>query len=506
MKTLSLISLLLLVGHSFAVAQRDKTLADSLKDKVLTPAEMQSDCRYLRRALEETHPGLYRYHTREEMSHEMDSVEGLLNQDMSFYKYYRLLAALTADIRCAHTGIHPRWNIMRVLASAKGFPYAIMYIDNHAYVTFNDTPDTVVKPGYEILSINGVAIDSITAILLRHLWSDGYIETGKWRTLEDAYFSLYYYLFVDQPDHFSITCKGPTGEMLSVEEDAVAFEDLDKNSAANPVNAAMIKIYGPRSRLNRTKPWRLEFHKEHDAAVMTIRTFGTGKNGDEAAEKIHDFLEKSLIEIRKSKVNNLIIDLRYNPGGWDNEGEVLFTYLIDTPAYYYRRVHAVTDSSEFLQLSSISKEELKNIKEELIPEKDGTFTVREKYNKTLAKQYPQKDRFAGKVYFLVNGGSASSAGEFSAVAQSNRLGVFVGEETQGNYTGDNGGEFIPLILPQTRIFVNIPLLYYDNAVVPPAQVGRGAIPDYIVPINLKDLLSGTDTQLNFVYDLIRKSN
>jgi hypothetical protein len=92
------------------------------------------------------------------------------------------------------------------------------------------------------------------------------------------------------------------------------------------------------------------------------------------------------------------------------------------------------------------------------------------------------------------------------VAYSNHLGVFVGEETQGNYTGDNGGEFIPLVLPLTKIFVNIPLLYYDNAVTPPAQVGRGTIPDHIVPNNMNDILSGTDTQLNFVFDLIRKNS
>lgn len=505
MKTCLLISALLVLTYFSAVGQPGMASTDSLKYKVLTPVEMLSDFRYLRRALEETHPGLYRYHTREEMSRELDSVEGLLNRDMPFYTYYRLLAAMTADIRCAHTGILPRRNLKRILAAGKGFPFATTYIDSHLYVTFNDTPDTVVKPGFEILSINGAPIDSITAILLRHLWSDGHIVSGKWRTLEDSYFALYYYLFVDQPDRFSVTCKRPTGEMLSVEEDAVGFEDLDKNSAANPVNAAMIKIYGSRSRLNRAKPRRLEIYKEQDAAVMTIRTFGIGKTGDEAAVKMRDFLEKSFAEIRKNKIDNLIIDLRYNSGGWDNTGEVLFTYLIDTPTYYYRRFHTVTDSSAFLQLSSISKEELNNIKAELIPEKDGTFTVKEEYNKTLAMQYPQKDRFTGKVYFLVNGGSASSTGEFAAVAQSNRLGVFVGEETQGNYTGDNGGEFIPLVLPQTRIFVNIPLLYYDNAVTPPAQAGRGTIPDYVVPVNITDLLSGTDTQLNFVYGLIGKS-
>lgn len=498
-------SMLLLFMCKFTMGQ-EKTSTDSLKDKVLTPAEMQSDFRYLRKALEETHPGLYRYHTREEMSHEMDSIEFLLNRDMPFYTYYRLLATLTADIRCAHTVILPRRNLMHILSSAKCFPYYVIYVGNHVYVDFSASPDTLVKPGFEVLSINGLSIDSVNAILFRHLWADGYIETGKLRTLEELYFCVYYYLFVEQSDHFSTIFRGPTGDTVKTEEPALSFTELEKSLRANPVNAALLKIYGPRSNLNQAKPRRLELYKQHDAALMTMRTFGIGKNGDEAAGKMQDFLEKSFEEIRKNKINNLIIDLRYNSGGWDNTGQVLFTYLIDTPTYYYRRFHAVTDSSEFLQLSSISKEELKNIKKELISEKDGTFTVKEEYNKTLAIQHPQKNRFSGKVYFIVNGGSASSAGEFSAVTYSDHLGIFVGEETQGNYTGDNGGEFIPLVLPRTKIFVNIPLLYYDNAVTPPDRIGRGTIPDYIVPNNMNDILSGTDTQLNFIFELIRKNS
>jgi len=182
----------------------------------------------------------------------------------------------------------------------------------------------------------------------------------------------------------------------------------------------------------------------------------------------------------------------------------LFTYLIDTPAYYYRSFHAVTNSSDFLQFSSVSKEELKNIKNELTPEADGTFTVKEEYNATLLLQQPQPNRFKGKIYFLVDGVSGSTAAEFIAVAHSNRLGVFIGEECAGNYTGGNGGEFISLTLPLTRIQVSIPLLYYKNAVKQPAQEGRGTIPDYFVPYNIKDIVTGTDTQLNFTYQLIKK--
>lgn len=475
---------------------------DSLRTRVLSRQEMQDDFRYLRKALEETHPGLYRYNTREHMQQEMDSLYGLLKADMKFYDYYRLLAGLIADIRCAHTNILPA-KMGSLSTTCKTFPYAVLYFGNEVRILLNGSTDTVIKPGYELLAINGRPIDKINEVIFRHLWSDGYVETWKRRALADAYFSFFYYLFVEQPDHFSFTCKNEKGEIIKMEAPATVFSTLNSNLLRNPVNAAVLRAYLPRNKLDRKKGWRVEIYKERDAAVLTIRGFGKGKTGDEAALMMRKFMDATMTTVKKSKVGNLIIDLRDNRGGWDNQGEVLYTYLIDTPTYYYRRFHSVTDSSSFLQFSSISKEEMANIKKELIPEKDGTFTVKEEYNSTLLKQYPTKNRFRGKIYFLMNGASGSTTSEFLAVARSNQLGVFIGEESTGNYTGGNGGEFITMNLPRTGIQVVIPLLYYDNAVRPPAQVGRGTMPDYTVPYNVKDVLSGTDTQLNFAYGLIK---
>ncbi len=477
---------------------------DSLKTKRLQPAAMQADFKYLRRLLQETHPGLYRYNTKEQMNHKMDSLYGLLNTEMKFYDYYRLLALLVADIRCAHTTIVPASDLGKLLLNFKTFPYWVFSIEDIVYCTGIATSDSVVKPGFELLSINGQSIDSIRKIIFKHLWADGYIDISRKRMLDENFFSLFYYLFVAQPDTFSIICKTPDGKIVHHSAPAQTLTVSQKNLIQNPVNKELLAAHSERNKLNQQKKWRIKMYKEYNAAVVTITGFGGGANGDEAAKKMRDFMDASLKKIKNSNASNLIIDLRHNGGGWDNQGEELFTYLIDTPAYYYRKFHTVTDSSEFLQYSSVSKEELKNIKNELIPEADGTFTVKEEYNSTLSKQIPKSNRVKGKIYFLVDGASASTTAEFSAVAHSNKVGVFIGEESAGNYTGGNGGEFISLTLPATKIQVGVPLLYYSNAVNEPLLEGRGTIPDYIVPYNIKDVLTGADTQLNFTFDLIKK--
>jgi C-terminal processing protease CtpA/Prc len=477
---------------------------DSLKTKILQPSAMQADFKYLRRLLEETHPGLYRYNTKEQMNHKMDSLYGLLNAEMKFYDYYGLLASLIADIRCAHTTILPESDINKIFAKCKTFPYWVYFIEGHVYTIAIGTGDTLVKPGFELLSINGQPIDSINQIIFKHLWGDGYISISRQRMLDQNFFPLFYYFFVAQQDTFLIKWRTPDRGTIETKTIAQTMPVSLKTLFKNPVNKKVLEAGSKENKLDQKNPWRIKVYKEHDAVVMRIRGFGGASNGDEAPRKMRDFMDASMKKIKSNNIGNLIIDLRHNGGGWDNQGEELFTYLIDTPAYYYRKFHTVTDSSEFLQFSSVSKEELANIKNKLIPEADGTFTVKEEYEPTLSIQHPKPNKFNGKIYFLIDGASASTTAEFLAVAHSNKLGVFIGEETGGNYTGGNGGQFISLTLPATKIQVGIPLLYYDNAVNKPLLEGRGTIPDYIVPYNIKDVLTGTDTQLNFTFDLINK--
>lgn len=105
----------------------------------------------------------------------------------------------------------------------------------------------------------------------------------------------------------------------------------------------------------------------------------------------------------------------------------------------------------------------------------------------------------------MNGGSGSTTSEFTAVAYSNKLGIFIGDETGVAYEGDNGGSFLHFQLPNSKISVGTPLIYYDNAVTKPQHGGRGVIPGYYVPLTREDLLAGKDTQLEFTLELIRKN-
>lgn len=500
------LSLFLLAILPVSHAQQTN-LGDSLIFRTLTKEDMQTDFRYLRKILEETHPALYRYTSKSNMQQKMDGIYNILDHAMPLYDYYKLLAAFITDIRCAHTSITPTKDFGQyVRHGIKMIPLEIFPINGRLYISAIGSMDTTIRSGDEILSINGREPGNILDQTKRHMWADGYIETSKIAQMGGIRFGIWYYLMVERTDSFHLNLRTLQGLLKQVTIPALNANIFLPNFFKNPVNKAIIAANKERNKKEQKHGWRLEMADAPNSAILRINGFGGGKNGKEAAQIMRTFMDKNMTTLKKKKIQNLIVDLRNNGGGWDIQGVELFTYLMKdtTPMRYYRRKHAiVNDTTEYLKFSDLSPEDRANVKNELQPESDGTFTIREEYNDDLKLQYPKPNRFTGNLYFLINGGSGSTTSEFIAVAYSHSLGKFIGEESGGAYEGDNGGSFLHFELPKSGISAGTPLLWYDNGVKPPVQKGHGVIPDYPVGPNIGDIIKGKDTALEFTLKLIR---
>ncbi|MCX6214669.1 S41 family peptidase [Spirosoma sp.] len=487
---------------------------DSLKTRTLQPSAMQADFRYLRRLLEETHPGLYRYTPKAIMQAKLDSIDHTLAKPLPFYNFYQTIEALMADIRCAHTHALPEKNWRNQFNKVqKTNPFFIWSTQQRFFVLMNGTTDQTIKPGFELLSINGQSMDDVRQLIYRHHWADGYIRSSK-SQMRGEFFDLFYYWFVGQPDTFSLKFRSLTGDTVQVNAEAKPYRVSLRQMLKNPVNKQMVAWYVNKKQKH---PWRLSFPDTlANTAILRFDGFGGegARNSTEAVTVFRAFMDKSLAKLEKQRTKHLVIDVRGNTGGWDSQGIELFTYLMktDSAVPYYARQHSIsngTNGSEFLQFSDLSEANRKNIKNELIPEADGTFTLKQdsgidSTGRTPKRYTPKPNRFKGQVYVLMNGESASTASEFLAVAHANNVGVFIGTESGGAYEGGNGGSFITLELPRSGIQVTTPLVYYNNAVPEPKQKGRGTLPDYYVPVTINDLLLHTDSQFDFVVTLIRK--
>ncbi len=504
MKYMSVLLLFLFSGFCFTRAQQSDSLADKLVGRNLTQKEMKEDFAFLRDILEKTHPGLYRYTAREVMQKKFDSLSSLL-QPMAFYDYYALLSRVISQIRCAHTYIVPEKDLGKYMSVIKAIPYEIIPVGDRLYVTLNGTMDTIVRPGYEIISIDGRSINEIMKQLYSQTWADGYIQSSKTKMIGGSQFGLFYYMMIDRPDTFSIAFKDLQGKQVQLHVPAISPQVYRQHYFTNPVNKDLLALYVGKNKKDQENGWRLEVLDEPSTALLRINGFGGGNNGEEAAKKMRDFMDKNMDTLKAKKIKNLIVDVRDNGGGWDVQGVELFTYLMKdtTPVRYYARQHAITNNSDYLKYSDLSEEDKAKAKKELKPEPDGTFSLREEFNEDLQLKSPKANRFTGNVYFLVNGASGSTTSEFAAVAHSNRIGVFIGDETGGAYEGGNGGSFLHFQLPNSGIALGTPLVYYNNAVQTPKQKGRGVIPDHPVLLTIENILQGRDVVMEKVLSIIR---
>ena len=143
-------ALFFIVGHNHAQLAG---ASDSLAQKRFTSAQLKEDFIYLRKMLEETHPGLYRYTSRMMMQQKLDSLYGLLDREMSYYEYHVLLSDLIASVRCSHTYLVPQKDMNRYMISIKSIPFELSASRGRVYTVLNGTSDETVKPGSELMSI-----------------------------------------------------------------------------------------------------------------------------------------------------------------------------------------------------------------------------------------------------------------------------------------------------------------------------------------------------------------
>lgn len=123
-----------------------------------------------------------------------------------------------------------------------------------------------------------------------------------------------------------------------------------------------------------------------------------------------------------------------------------------------------------------------------------------KIRKRRFKPY-RKHNFDGEVYVLANGWSFSSASMAASYLKHKGGAAVIGVETGGCETGNCGGGYPLLVLPNTRIKVRFPLNYVRYELDRP-QLGRGVLPDWPVTYRAEDYLQRQDLEMLRLYKLL----
>src|SRR5713226_10503695 len=73
--------------------------------QALDPGLLDQDFRILRSAVEEAHPGIYRYTPKPELDRVFDQTASRLNRPMTPLEFYRVLSPAVAALKCGHTSL-----------------------------------------------------------------------------------------------------------------------------------------------------------------------------------------------------------------------------------------------------------------------------------------------------------------------------------------------------------------------------------------------------------------
>lgn len=478
---------LMLVLWTNAVAAQVNSLAAPNGDEELTSTQALEDLDVLQNALKEAHDGLYRFSTKRKMDGRLEQYRSQLNRPITKLAFIGLISEMLSSTRDGHMRLEYDEPTTVAMRNARLFPFRLMIDGPRPIVLFNDSPtDTSIRPGMELLRINGRAAGDVLSLILSKMPGDGFIDTGKRMRLGPS-FGRYYWLFVDQANEFTIVARDTGGKIVTAKVVGVLDSDRAKNS--NPVNAeiqaGLAKLDEPKENVS------LRYLNDPDIAYLRIRGF--------EGERFSESIDTAFRTLREKGTVSLILDLRGNGGGVDQYGALLVSQFTGKPFRYFDRIHVTTIHPSFATWKPSTFENLRN---GTVPDPAGGYLLTSTLHSGVAEQAPAQHPFLGKVVVLIDGGTFSTAADVSAVLHHLKRAIFVGDETGGAYEGNTSGLNALIKMPNSKLGLKIPMYGYWNA-VSLSRRGRGTQPDYRVDKSVTDLLRGVDSQLQRALTLAR---
>ncbi|MEK9613148.1 MAG: S41 family peptidase, partial [Flavobacteriaceae bacterium] len=359
---------------------------------------------------------------------------------------------------------------------AKRVPFSFLYRNDSLYVLQDASKEYLVKEGSIITKINGVESKDLVEQMIIFQSSDGFNRTlPLWDISRN--FTKNYAVVYGTPNSFDI-------------------EYISQNNSTNKVKIKAIrKSEFSKNRKTMSKKNDYEFTVLNDKAILTIATFDISD-----LKSYNKFLKNTFNKINKLQINKLIVDVRGNLGGRPEASDELLSFLIEKEIHPIKRQYALVDQLPEKEYF-LKNEVFKYFHKENFKNNNDTIIVK---NASFHKIKPQKDRYSGKIVFLIDENCVSTTSSMLGQVKTHLNAKFVGTETGGNPVTVVANFTVTQILPNSKLEFKLPLIKSEKNVTF-ANNGRGIIPTVKIEPGVNDLLNNNDLVLKKGIELLENN-
>jgi hypothetical protein len=480
--------LLLFVGCMGCVASKERFDPD----RKFPPQQLQQDYTLFRSILEESHPSLYWYQTKDSLDYFFDWGYHQLKDSMSEPAFKNVLSYVISKIDCGHTSVRYSKKYSRYLDTARevSFPFALKFWGDTMVVTANlNRKDSVLKRGTVLTSIDGWTQPQLRDSLFNFIVTDGYSQVGKYQSLSTGFsFANLYKTSFGLPEQSTIRFVDSSGQEQVVRVPMHNFKaDTSRiRPKKAPHSNLELVLFAPKS---------LQIDTTGKTGFMTVNTFDQGQH-------LKSFFARSFRALEENHIQDLVIDVRSNGGGNAANSTLLTRYIIDKRFKLADSLYAVTRTSRYN--AYIEKSFIYHMMMLLVTHKgeDGKyhFGYFERHYYQPKKNY----HFDGHVYILIGGNSFSATTLFAGALKGQSNVTLVGEETGGGYYGNTAWIIPDVTLPNTQIRFRLPKfrLIVDRS---RPKTGHGVMPDVAAQPSTESIREGIDFKVEKTRELIMDS-
>ena len=184
------------------------TNKDFRADRKFSGNELKEDYRIFRSVLEELHPSLYWYTSKDSMDYFFNREGRLIGDSLTEPAFRTMLMYVISKINCGHTAVKYSKQYSRYLDTAKlrTFPLGLKFWQDTMVVTANlNRRDSLLTKGTVLKSINGYNPSQLRDSLFNFVVTDGYSLCGKYQTLSTGFvFANLYKNIIGITDSFQI--------------------------------------------------------------------------------------------------------------------------------------------------------------------------------------------------------------------------------------------------------------------------------------------------------------